>query len=480
MDARPDTAFPGRRARRRVLGLGGAAAAVALTLTGAGLAWAGLQGQLANSTGTFSTGTLLLGGVTPVGVSCTSSSTVVPISTNSASCPGDPLPTGTLSTAGSAATTTLSEPGTTDPTAAAVASPTCGVAQLIDAESNDTGLAMGGITYGQSGPLGGTGIALNGSSGWFESTSPYSTPASFTLLAWFKAAPGASGTIFSLSSSQFDDGSPGSDLDLWIDGSGKLVWGVVTLGALGAQVPSEVTSTTAVTDGSWHLAAATFAGVSSTLYLDGTAQGSVPALSGLAGESGWYPAIGWGPEGAPSWLDGPPSAFFAGSLAMLSLSPSAATAPQVSALATSASVAAYESALSSDVPPTENCEMADSGTQAYTGAVPVSTGGTTVPCQRVEVTVQEAEAGTTNCLLPAGPGWCPAPSPAALLSSLATLVALDVPTTASPAQLTLTLALTAASPPGVAGLDLLPGLDFGVSRTGWSANLVYAGATVGM
>jgi hypothetical protein len=479
MDARPDSARRRRSARRRILGAGGLTTVVALTLAGAGLAWAGFQGQLANSTGTFSAGTLLLGGVTPVGVSCTSSSTVAPISTNSATCPGDPLPTGTLSTAGSAATSTLSEPGTTDPTAAAMSS-TCGVAQLTDDESNDTALAMGGVTYGQSGPLGGTGIALDGSNGWFESTAPYSTPGSFTVLAWFKAAPGASGTIFSLSSSQFDTGSPSSDLDLWVDGSGQLVWGVVALTALGAPLPSETTSTTTVTDGSWHLAAATFSGSSSTLYLDGTVQGSVPALSGLAGETGWYPAIGWGPEGAPTWLDGPPSGFFAGSLALVSLSPSAATGAQVSALAASGSTAAYESALSSDAPPTENWEMADSGTQAFTGAVAVSGGGTSVPCQRVEAAVQEVEGGTTSCVLPAGPGPCPAPSPAALLSSLGAMAPLVAPTTASPAQLTVTLALTAASPPGVAGLDLLPGLDFGVSRTGWSANLVYAGATVGM
>ena len=165
---------------------------------------------------------------------------------------------------------------------------------------------------------------------------------------------------------------------------------------------------------------------------------------------------------------------------MVSLSPSAASAPQLSALASSASVPAYESALSSDVAPTENWEMADTGTLAYTGAVAVSGGGTTTPCQRVEATVQEVEAGTTSCGLPAGPGSCPAPSPVTLLSSLVAMAPLDAPTTASPAQLTLTLALTAASPPGVAGLDLLPGLDFGVSRTGWSANLVYAGATVGM
>ena len=364
--------------------------------------------------------------MTPVGVGCTSSSTVAPISTNSATCPGDPLPTGTLSPAGSAATTTLSEPGTIDPTAAAVSS-TCGVAQLRDDESHDTALAMGGVSYAQSGPLGGTGIALDGSSGWFESTAPYSTPGSFTLLAWFKAAPGASGTIFSLSSSQFDTGSPDSDLDLWIDGSGQLVWGVVTLTALGDPLPSETTSTGAVTDGTWHLAAATFAGPSSTLYLDGTAQGSVPALSGVASQNGWYPAVGWGPEGVPTWLNGPPSGFFAGTLSMVSLSPAAATGAQVSALAAAGSAAAYESTLSSDVPPTENWEMADSGTQAYTGAVAVSGGGTTVPCQRVEATVQQVTAGTTSCALPSGPGSCPAPAPTTLLASLAAMAPLAAP-----------------------------------------------------
>jgi hypothetical protein len=481
MDAAPTTASRGRHARRRqVLGAGGLAVTVALTLAGAGLAWAGFQGQLADSTGTYSTGTLLLGGVTPGGVSCTSSSTVTPISSNSATCPGDPLPSGPLSTTSAAATSTLSDPGTIDPTDAAVASPTCGVAQLADTESGDTALAMGGVMYGQGGPMGGTGIALNGSSGWFESTAPYSTPGSFTLLAWFKAAPGVSGTVFSLSSSQFDTGSPDSDLNVWIDPSGHLVWGIVALDAQADPVPSEVTSTGTVTDGNWHLAAATYSGLSSTLYLDGTAQGSVPAPGGLATESGWFPSIGWGPEGAPTWADGPSSAFFGGDLSMVSLSPSAATAAQVSALAGSASSNAYESALSSDVPPTENWEMADSGTQAYTDPVAVSGGGTTLPCQRVETTVQQVEASTTSCALPAGPGACPAPSPTTLLSSLAALAPLDVPTTAAPVQLTVTLALTGPSPPGVAGLDLLPGLDFGVSRTGWSANLIYAGATMEM
>ena len=35
-----------------------------------------------------------------------------------------------------------------------------------------------------------SGIAFDGSDGWFESTASYSTPAAFTLLAWFKAGTG--------------------------------------------------------------------------------------------------------------------------------------------------------------------------------------------------------------------------------------------------------------------------------------------------
>ena len=240
----------------------GATVVATATLAAGGLAWAGLVGAVADSTGAFASGTMLLRGTTSSSVTCTSSSTVAPIVANSATCPGDPLPTGALTTAASAATTTLSDPGTTSATATTMAAPSCGVEQLADSESHDTGLAMGGVSYGQPGPLGTTGIAFDGSSGWFESTSSYASPSSFTLLAWFKAAPGTTGTIFSVSNAQFDSGATSSDLNLWVNSTGKLVWGVVTLGALGVQLPSEITSSSAVTNGNWHLAAATFSGLS--------------------------------------------------------------------------------------------------------------------------------------------------------------------------------------------------------------------------
>jgi Concanavalin A-like lectin/glucanases superfamily len=451
------------------------------TLATGGLAWASLGGAVADSAGAFSTGTMLLGGTTPSGVTCTSSSTVAPIVSNSATCPGDPLPAKTLTTVPSAAATTLSDPGTTSATATTIAAPSCGVEQLADSESHDTGLAMGGVSYGQAGPLSGTGtgIAFDGSSGWFESTSSYASPSSFTLLAWFEASPGATGTIFSVSNAQFDSGATSSDLNLWVNSTGKLVWGVVTLGALGAQVPSEITSSSTVTDGNWHLAAATFSGMSSTLYLDGTSEGSVLSITGVGSTTG-YPSIGWGPEASTGWSGAPSSAFFGGTLSMVSLSPSAAPAAQIATLAGESTASAYESALGSAAAPSENWQMADSGTTPFTGAVAVSGGGTTVPCQRVEVTVQQLQGATTGCAFPAVAGPCPAPANTSLLSTLSAATALAVPSPAAPVQITLTCALTAPSPLGVAGLDLLPGFAFDAARQSWTAALDYQGASVGL
>jgi hypothetical protein len=463
--------------RRRILGLGGLTLACCVTLAAGGLAWAGFKGHVADSVGTFSAGTMLLKGTTPVSVTCTSSSTVTPISTNSASCPGDPLPTGTLSTTASSAVSTLSDPGTTNPTASTVSSPSCGVQQLIDADAHDTGLAMGGVTYGQTGPISGTGIAFDGSTGWFETTSSYSAPGAFTLLAWFKAGSGSTGTIFSLSNSQFNSGASSSDLNLWVNSSGKLVWGVVTLGALGIQLKSEVTSSTTVTDGNWHLAAATYSGLTSTLYLDGSSAGSVLAVTGLGSFTG-YASVGWGPEGATGWAGAPTSAYFGGSLSMVSLSPSAASSGQISTLAGETSATNYESALTTDAPSSENWEMTDSGSTPFTGTVNVSGGGTTTPCQRVEVTVQQVQGASTTCAVPAGGSPCPAPANPPLLSSLSTAAAIDVPTTSAAVQLTIKFALTAASPVGVAGLHLLPHVTLDASRTSWSAGLAYASASV--
>jgi hypothetical protein len=219
--------------------------------------------------------------------------------------------------------------------------------------------------------------------------------------------------------------------------------------------------------------------LTSTLYLDGTSEGSVPSITGVGSTTG-FPSIGWGPEASTGWSGAPTSAFFGGTLSMVSLSPSAAAAAQIATLAGESTASAYESALASAAPPSENWLMDDSGTTPFIGAVAESGGGTTVPCQRVEVTVQQVQGATTGCAFPAGPGLCPAPADTSLLSSLHASAALAPPGPADPVQITLTCALTSPSPLGVAGLHLLPGFTFDAARPSWTAALDYQGASVGL
>jgi len=96
------------------------------------------------------------------------------------------------------------------------------------------------------------------------------------------------------------------------------------------------------------------------------------------------------------------------------------------------------------------------------------------------VTVQQVQGATTGCAYPAGAGSCPAPVNTSLLSSLSASSALAAPSPAAPVQITLTCALTAPSPLGVAGLHLLPGLTFDAARPSWTAALDYQGASVGL
>jgi hypothetical protein len=296
-------------------------------------------------------------------------------------------------------------------------------------------------------------------------------------LAWFKVASGATGTIFSVSNSQFTTGASSSDLNLWVNASGKLVWGVVTLGKAGAQTKSEVTSAATVTNNSWHFVAATFGGLTSTLYLDGSSAGSVSGLTGILASTG-YVSIGWGAEGATSWTGPPTSAFLTGSLSMVSISPATITGSQVTTLNGETSATNYETALTSSLAPSENWQMNDTGAVAYTGAVNLSAGGTATPCQRVEVTVQQVQSGVTTCAAPSGVSACPAPANPPLLSSLSTAAAVDDPTTAASVALTITMKLTAASPAGLLGLHLLPGITFSAARPSWTAGLTYSSASV--
>ena len=133
------------------------------------------------------------------------------MSANSSVCPaGSPVPAGPLSSnSSSSATTTLASTGTANASTADLASVSCGVAKLSDAESTtawsgtgpDTALVFQGLTYQAAGPLGTQAVTTDGSTGWAETTVQYTNPESFTVLAWFRTTS-AKGTITGFSNSQ--------------------------------------------------------------------------------------------------------------------------------------------------------------------------------------------------------------------------------------------------------------------------------------
>ena len=213
------------------------AAALLVLLVGAAGATV-FTAAIVSSNGGFSAGTLQLEGTTAGSDNCYSTGTgsggSVTASNVQPCASGSPIPTGELSsTASSAATTTLSSAGNRNATESTVMTSSCGVAQLADSESStdwggtgpNNALPFLGISYQAAGPLSSQAITTDGSSGWIETSTEYTNPEGFTVLVWFKTTT-ANGAILGFSSLQ-DPWSPTyADRMLWVDPSGKLVWGV--------------------------------------------------------------------------------------------------------------------------------------------------------------------------------------------------------------------------------------------------------------
>ena len=149
------------------------------------------------NTGGFSSGTLQLEGTTGA-AHCYSTGTGSGglVGSNSAPCSsGSPVPSGKLSTAPGAATTTLASVGTVAGTADEVSSGSCGPPELADQTGGDTGVAFGGLTFQTAGPMGGGAIAVDGSTGWADTTVSYTDPEDFTVLVWFKTSVAQGGML---------------------------------------------------------------------------------------------------------------------------------------------------------------------------------------------------------------------------------------------------------------------------------------------
>jgi hypothetical protein len=326
---------------------------------------------------------------------------------------------------------------------------------LADASGNgNSGTAEGGMILGVSGPLGGSAVSLNGTSGYVETTDSYADPEGISEVAWFESSSTAGGTILGFTSAQGNSGQGEWDRQMWLDNSGKLVFGVYP----GAT--DEVTSTGAYDNGQWHMVVAETGSAGQTLWVDGVKVASNTAVTTAQDYTGYW-HLGWASE--VNWPDPPTSSYLSGSLSEVAIVPSQLSSSQIAALYSAGSTAAFAADVTA-LSPTSYWPLQDSASSI---------------CGTAEVTVQQTVGTTSTCIYPAGTGACPAPSATYLVTGLGVRAA-TAPTSANAVTVKITMELSAVAGAGVLGLHMLPGIVFGTTRSStlWSAQLFYPSASV--
>jgi hypothetical protein len=362
-----------------------------------GAAWAAYSAQAINNSNKFSDGTLQLDGTTPGPASCyttgTGSGGSVVVA-NTASCSGNPLPTTELtSTSVASATTTLSSVGTLNGTGGTLSSSSCGEEAVSDSSSSgsDTGLVYGGTTYGASfvspnkSTFTSTGIALDGSTGYVGSISQLTGPNTFSLVAWVKTSTTSGGAIIGFANTQSNSGASNYDRLLWVDNSGYVVFGVYP-GSV-----QEVTSTTKVNTGTWHLVVATLSSSGMAIYIDNHSAITNTGTTSAQSYNGWW-HLGWSPHSG--WTDPPTSDYLNGSLAEVAVIPSALSSTNVATLYGASTASGYATSIAS-FSPTANWVLSDTGTTPYTGEVPALASTTTLDDASGNANIGTIQGGVT-------------------------------------------------------------------------------------
>ncbi|MCP2328803.1 RHS repeat-associated protein [Hamadaea flava] len=202
------------------------------------------------------------------------------------------------------------------------------------------------VTLGQAGSLPGssaTAAGFNGTSSYVEMPAKLVTAASYQSLSmWFKTTT-PEGVLFSYQKDPITNGTTAANYvpALYVGTSGKLhaeFWNGASASAIASPSP--------VTDGAWHHVVLAAAGDTQTLYLDGTAVGTLAGLIKLAdANSTAHEYVGAGFIGG-SWPDQPhPSeavaTYFSGSISDVALFDRTLTAADVASLRGAASAAAH-------------------------------------------------------------------------------------------------------------------------------------------
>ncbi|WP_350276525.1 LamG-like jellyroll fold domain-containing protein [Kribbella sp. HUAS MG21] len=205
------------------------------------------------------------------------------------------------------------------------------------------------VTLGQAGSLPGssaTAAGFNGSSSYIEMPSKLVTAASYqTLSMWFRTTT-PEGVLFSYQKDPITNVTTAGNYvpALYVGTSGKLhaeLWNGSSSGA--------ITSPSPVTDGAWHHVVLAAAGDVQTLYLDGTAVGTLSGLIKLAdANSTAHEYVGAGFIGG-NWPDQPHqnttgqgfATYFTGTITDVALFDRTLTAADVASLRGAASAAAH-------------------------------------------------------------------------------------------------------------------------------------------
>ena len=433
--------------------------------------------SVANTADLVRSGSLLTSAQTGGTTECDlGTATYSPISSaNSAPCSGALIPVGAAPSTGTTATATvLTDKGSLPAASTTLLKTSCGPVQLANSVAVADPMLVRGATlsYALAGPLaGGTGLGLSGGSsgtGYAADVTASAPTNSFTEAIWFKAT--TNGTLIGSTNTPSTISPASWDRMLWLDSTGHVVFGIRP------SSPVELTSPAGIyLDGKWHLAAGVLSGAGMVLYVDGAAVAASTTTTTAAVYNGYW-HVGWDNE-ASGWTNPPTTPYFAGALSDAAIFPSL-TAVQVSNLYAAATQGAWSSLLAS-YGAVNAWALGDSGTTAYTGAVPSVAPNA---CAFIDVTV--GTTGTAaSCAAPVRATACTAPASSLTLSSLAAVTSTaTAPTLAQPLTVTITIARDAANKvstyPNATGLHLTVGLSLANANAAFTAALSWSAEDV--
>ena len=227
------------------------------------------------------------------------------------------------------------------------------------------GVYQGGVTLGTACPTTcGTAVTFNGSTGYVSNANTITSPATFSIEAWFKTTTTTGGMIAGFGNTVTGP-STNYDRHLYMNNAGQIYFGVAS--------NQTVHSTAAYNNGSWHQAVGTEGPAGLQLYIDGAlvASASTPTSSAQTYTGSWR--VGYDSLGG--WTSNPQSNYFAGSLAEASFYNAQLSAARVAAhyaAATSASLTITATADASSTTPGSTVgytmTVTNTGAAPYTGA----------------------------------------------------------------------------------------------------------------